>query len=77
MSRSRRKTPIKGVTAASSEKNDKRHANRALRHRARQALAANPTQEVAPERREVGNAWAMAKEGKHFLKAPSAKDLRK
>ncbi|MDO5058510.1 MAG: hypothetical protein Q4D82_01040 [Neisseria sp.] len=39
MSRSRRKTPIRGVTAAESEKQDKRFANRAFRRKEKMALA--------------------------------------
>jgi len=48
MARSRQKTPIFGHTTATSEKYDKRKANRALRAHVRVALAADV--EVLPER---------------------------
>jgi hypothetical protein len=64
MSRSRRKTPISGITVAESEKKDKQIANRRLRHRVRSALATGA--EVLPERREVSNVWSFDKDGKHW-----------
>lgn len=42
MSRSRRKTPITGITTARSEKFDKQRWHRAYRHAERQRLHANP-----------------------------------
>lgn len=77
MSRSRKKTPIQGVTGARSEKTDKRKANRALRKRVRGALQTDPELEVAPKLRELSSVWDMAKDGKRFLKLPRPKDLRK
>jgi hypothetical protein len=62
MSRSRKKTPIHGITTARSEKQDKRHANRALRARARSSMAHGD--EVAPALREVSDVWCMDKDGK-------------
>ena len=77
LSRSRKKTPIRGVTGARSEKADKRQVNKALRQRARKALNANPEVPVPPDRRSVRDVWDMAKDGKYFLKHPRPKDLRK
>jgi hypothetical protein len=77
MSHSRKKNPIRGVTGARSEKADKRHVNRALRQRARQALMAEPETSLTPDRREVRDVWDMAKDGKRYLKDPRPKDLRK
>lgn len=77
MARSRKATAVRGVTAAKSEKSDKRRANRALRRLTRQTLASDSTFPVAPEPRDVSNVWNMAKEGKHYLKDPRPKDLRK
>jgi hypothetical protein len=76
MSRSRKKSPIRG-NAAASEKADKRHANRALRQRIRDALLVDPELEVPPEQRGVSNVWNMAKDGKHYIRDPRPKDLRK
>ncbi len=77
MSRSRRKTPIRGVTGAASEKADKRHNNRSLRKRVKKVLLTDPELEVAPTMRELSNVWDMAKDGKYFLKKPRPKDMRK
>jgi len=62
MSRSRRKTPICGVTCADSEKWDKRNAHRRLRRRVRQAI--HHGREVMPIRNEVCTTWNMPKDGK-------------
>jgi len=64
MSRSRKKTPIAGMTNASSEKWDKRVTNRRVRRCVKEALAANPLSDVLPVRRELSNPWTMAKDGK-------------
>jgi hypothetical protein len=66
MSRSKRKTPIAGMTNASSEKWDKRQANRRIRRRVKESLAADPCADVLPDRRELSDAWTMAKDGKKW-----------
>jgi hypothetical protein len=63
MSRSRRKTPVAGLTTAESEKQDKRRANRRLRRRVRAILPAEPDA-VLPDLREVSCVWAFDKDGK-------------
>ena len=63
MSRSRRKTPICGITTAESEKQDKRIANRRLRRKVRAALAVEP-EGVLPALREVSSVWTFDKDGK-------------
>jgi hypothetical protein len=62
MSRSRRKTPITGVTKSESDKRDKVLAHRRQRHRVRTALASGRL-EIAT-RRKAGNLWSFAKDGK-------------
>ena len=64
MSRSKRKTPIAGITTEESEKQDKRLANRKVRRTVRVTLDQNPTAEVLPEERERSNVWSMGKDGK-------------
>ncbi len=72
MSRSRRHTPICGITTARSEKADKREANRRLRVRLRSAVArtvatvsaTTAADPVWPGLRDVSDPWAMAKDGK-------------
>jgi len=67
MSRSRRKTPISGITTAESEKQDKRIANRRERHRNRQILGYSMDDTLLMHRRRAGNPWLMDKDGKAFL----------
>jgi hypothetical protein len=66
LSRSRKKTPITGITTARSEKQDKRLANRKLRRKTRQALRCRDL-DVLPVLREVSNVWCMDKDGKFWF----------
>ena len=63
MARSRRKTPIFGITTSPSEKHDKRLANRRWRRNVRLALVA---EREPPLQREVSNVWDFDKDGKHW-----------
>jgi hypothetical protein len=65
MSRSRRKTPIVGITTSESEKQDKRKANRALRTATRRAVATGA--EIMPLPNDVSKVWAMSKDGKAYI----------
>jgi hypothetical protein len=62
MSRSRRKTPVMGITKAESDTRDKVLAHRRQRRRVRTALASGRV-EVAT-RRKAGNVWDFAKDSK-------------
>jgi hypothetical protein len=63
MARSKRKTPVSGVTMAVSEKADKVASHRRHRKALKQALV--PTLETPlPLERELTNRRSMAKEGK-------------
>ena len=65
MSRSKRKTPICGVTTASSEKEDKTLSHRKTRARVAQELLKDPEEATPPlHDRDVTNPWSMAKDGK-------------
>ena len=78
MSRSRRRTPICGITTAKTEKQDKQMANRIERRRVRTSLATRPDAEVLPAKRELSNVWSMAKDGKnHFDATKHPKLMRK
>ena len=66
MARSRKKTPITGVTSAESEKADKQAAHRRERRHVRQRLTVDATADVLPHTREVSNPWAFAKDGKVY-----------
>ena len=65
MSRSVRRTPITGVTTASSEKRDKQDANR--RYRRAERIALSQGDEILPDRRELGDPWTMSKDGKKWF----------
>jgi hypothetical protein len=68
MSRSRRSEPITGITAADSEKEWKRQANRRLRHAVARTLhrpSADPDAFVLPVPDEVANQYDSPKEGKY------------
>ncbi len=65
MSRSRRKTPIVPITTSESEKQEKQKANRALRKAVRHAVAIGA--EVIPLPENVGNVYAMSKDGKTYI----------
>ncbi len=64
MSKSRRKTPIGGVTTAESEKKDKRDYNRRYRRVAKQAVEAGDESKPLPILREHSDPWGMDKDGK-------------
>ena len=64
MARSRKKTPLQGMTTASSEKKDKRLYNRRFRRVSKQALHVNPEREVLPYLKEYSDPRCMDKDGK-------------
>ena len=75
MSRSRRRTPIFGITTTQSEKQYKRRANRVLRRTVRQCL--QDEVEVLPLLRGVSNAWSFDKDGKAWAHDATPRDMRK
>lgn len=62
--RSKRKTPITGITTATSEKQDKRIANRQFRRCVKQLLDVDPETDILPLEREISDIWLMDKDGK-------------
>lgn len=78
MSRSRRKTPMCGITTAASERFDKQTWHRAFRKAERQRLTVSPLSE--PHHfREFSDDWTMNKDGKCYWgeEHRSARWLRK
>ncbi len=65
MSRSYRKTPVRGVTTAPSDKEDKQRAHRALRRAERRAIARD---DPGPRLKDVSDPWSFAKDGKTRLR---------
>jgi len=70
MSRSHLKTPVFGFTTATSEKQDKRQANRRLRRQVRAG-------QLHLTLREVSNVWSFAKDGKRYRPGCPAELRRK
>lgn len=72
MSRSKKKTPIGGISTSTSEKCDKRYANRAYRRITRALCHTTPPDEESCEElefplvREVSDVWSFAKDGKVY-----------
>jgi len=78
MSRSRRKTPITGTTAAKSDAEWKAKAARALRHSAKRTLEANPDEMTfSGKRGEAINPWSAPKDGKFWFGKANPRLLRK
>jgi hypothetical protein len=69
MSRSRRKTPIMGMTTCRSEKKDKQIANRKLRVAVRTAMAAGA--DLMPMLNEISSVWSMGKDGRQWIRNPA------
>lgn len=76
MSRSTRKNKI-FPTCGSSEKQDKRFNNRMFRKRENRFIKSGLFEEVPYSMNEVRNLWSMSKDGKHFWKDATKKDLSK
>lgn len=77
MSRSRKKTPITGVTLAESEKQDKAASHRRYR-RVLKLLVVPDLATPLPTEQQLTNPWDMAKEGKARYDASlPARRLRK
>lgn len=70
MSRSRRNTPIFGMSTCRSERQDKVLWHGRLRAQTRTAMTPRTADElldhVLPEERHVSNVWAMAKDGRQW-----------
>lgn len=79
MSRSRRKTPICGITTARSEAFDKQVWHRAYR-RAERVRAEHDPDSEPHDQREFTSAWVRQKDGKQYVSADRerrAKMMRK
>jgi hypothetical protein len=78
MSRSRRKTPISGITTAKSDGAWKAKAARILRHRVKQRLDAMlDPYPFAGKRWDAVNPWNAPKDGKSWFKNFSPRLMRK
>lgn len=69
MSRSKRKTPIGGMTTSTAQKKFKEQEHRAERSKVRQDLKQN--KEILPHPKEYGNEWASPRDGKQWFGEPS------
>jgi hypothetical protein len=73
MSRSRRKTPIRGITTAASDKSSKIASHRRIRRTIRQLALENLV--VLPEERQITNSWSFNKDGKKWFDSDQHPDL--
>lgn len=67
MGKSFRKTDIIGNAGCSSEKYDKRIANKCLRAKVKRLLRQDPFVEVLPIIREISDVWCFGKDGKNWF----------
>jgi hypothetical protein len=72
MSRSRRKTPIRGITTAASDKSSKVASHRRIRRSVRQMALENNT--LLPIERQLTNSWSFNKDGKKWFRAKENSD---
>jgi hypothetical protein len=78
MSRSRRKTPICGITTASSDSEWKAMVARRLRHRVKQELTSGlECDRFAGKRWDLDNPWSVPKDGKTWFGRRHPEYLRK
>jgi len=78
VSRSRRKTPIVGMTTATTDHPWKKAAARKLRRRVKQALVSTlDGDRFAGKRWDLVNPWSSEKDGKQWLRDQKAKWMRK
>ena len=78
MSRSRKKTPVRAITTAHSEKQDKRLYNRRYRRVLKDMIHSDPERELLPHLREYSDPWLMDKDGKYrFDPVENPKRMRK
>lgn len=78
MSRSRRKTPIFGITTAQSDHRWKAMASRKLRHRVKQELVSRlDADRFAGKRWDLVNPWSSEKDGKSYCAHADSHALRK
>ncbi len=75
MSRSRRKTPIFGMTTNDSEKDFKQQEHQRERAAVRTALQSDA--DLLPDPKEFGNPWAGPKDGKNYWKDAKPSNMRK
>lgn len=66
MSRSKRKTPITGITTAETEKADKAAWHRRHRHAEKVRLNASGIEYVDRSHKEHSDPWSMSKDGKKY-----------
>ena len=75
MSRSKKKTKKRAITTATSEKEDKRLANRKIRRKNK--TKSKLRDEEYHLKKELSNVWSFSKDGKIYDKEMSDKELRK
>ncbi|MBT33933.1 MAG: hypothetical protein CMO01_30080 [Thalassobius sp.] len=75
MSRSRKKTKIRGITTSITEKKEKQEANRKFRRTINQKVKLG--EDHFPLLKELSNVWCFSKDGKRYDSEMEEKYLRK
>lgn len=76
MSRSKKKTKIRGITTSPSEKEEKQFANRKLRRKNKVKTKVLDVDNYL-RIREVSDVWVFSKDGKLYDKEMTGKEMRK
>lgn len=66
-----------GNTTHDSEKQDKLHAHRRIRHAVRQSLHVDPSTEILPLDKEFLDPWLMDKDGKQMFDPEEFPELKR
>ncbi|MEO6189994.1 MAG: hypothetical protein ABIO44_06175 [Saprospiraceae bacterium] len=74
MTRSVKKTKIRAITTAKSEKDNKKEANRKYRRIVKQKVKSKESE--LPLIKEISNVWSFDKDGKIYDSKMNNKDLR-
>jgi hypothetical protein len=77
MGKSYRRTKIFGHTKSDSEKQDKTFHHRRMRKRIKDQIHKGEFDKPFPMEREVSNVWTWDKDGKHYWKGATDRDMGK
>lgn len=77
MSRSRRKTPICGITTSPSDKLYKKQEHQRERSSVKAKLKHTVDSDALPDKKQFGDPWGGQKDGKQYLPDGDRKALKK
>lgn len=77
MSRSRKKTPISGITTSESEKDEKKAWHRVYRRKVNSRIRNAEGEADLPHFRSVSDPWSMSKDGKFVFDEKTLPQLKR